>query len=128
MFAKRDILMEYLFDEQMGCGTIFGSQEGYDIVYRMLLDNKKLSYSPEIVFYHPKKIATRTTQAEIKRAFYYSCGFGYLCRKHGFTGKYRNRMLKLCIILPIVFIVKNSNYKYFKMQKIGLFLGYKYLM
>ena len=41
-FGYKDVLIKYLFDENMGVGTIFGSQEGYDLVYRMLLNGTLL--------------------------------------------------------------------------------------
>lgn len=127
MFAKRDLFLSHRYDENMGVGSIFGSQEGYDLVYRLLKDGTKMLYSPEIVFFHPQKIETRTTDAEVKRAFYYSCGFGYLCKKHEFKKKYRMRLLKITVGIPVIAILKHNQLRYFRAQKMGMQLGFKYL-
>jgi len=127
MFAKIEIFSNNRYDEKLGVGSIFGSQEGYDLVFRLLKQGKRMYYSPSILFYHPTKIESRATDEEIKRAFYYSCGFGYLCRKHGFQEKYKRRMRKLTIGIPIIAIIRHKEYKYFRAQKIGLLLGYDYL-
>lgn len=127
MFADARLLNEYLYDENMGVGTIYGSQEGYDLVYRLLQDNISIYYSPKIKLYHPNKILEKRTKGEIKRAFYYSCGFAYLCRKHMFIKKYKLRMYKLSLVLPVIFIVKHKEFKYYMAQWMGLKLGYGYL-
>lgn len=127
MFIKRSKALQYLFDEQMGVGCVFGSQEGYDIAYRMLYDNCKLYYSPEIEFYHPEKVFLRVKDVEIKRSFYYNCGFGYLCRKHRFKKKYMCRIIKISIALPIIFIFYHKTFKYYFAQWMGMKLGYQYL-
>lgn len=127
IFIKRKVALKYLFDENMGVGCIFGSQEGYDVVYRMLCNGCSLYYSPEILFYHPQKISSRNTDKEIKRAFYYSCGFGYLCRKNNFAKKYLKRLFMLTAALPFIALVKKRYFKYYFVQWMGLKLGYKYL-
>lgn len=127
MFAKRDLFISCRYDENMGVGCIFGSQEGYDLVYRLLKDKKQMLYSPEIVFFHPQKIETRTTDAEIKRVFYYSCGFGYLCKKHSFKKKYIMRLLKISVGIPVIAIFKHNQLRYYRAQKMGMQLGFKYL-
>lgn len=127
MFAKKQVFDNNQYDEKMGVGSIFGSQEGYDIVYRFLRENKKMYYSPEILFYHPSKIETKTTDAEVKRAFYYSCGLGYLCKKHGFKKKYYSRLRKLQIGIPVIALIRHKELKYYRAQLMGLRLGYEYL-
>lgn len=127
MFAKTSLLREFPYDEELGVGTIHGAEEAYDLVYRLLREQKKIYYSPEIKFYHPQKIIARQSISEIKRAFYYSCGLGYLCRKHKFKKKYWKRMLKLSLGIPVVAIVKRSELRYYQAQKMGLKLGYKFI-
>ena len=85
MFALTDVMKQYPYDESMGVGTIFGSQEGY------------------------------------------SCGWGYLCKKHNFKKKFKKRYLKVKMALPIIFTFRHKQYKYFKAQYMGLILGYRYL-
>lgn len=127
MFAKKDIFAKHMYDEKLGVGSIFGSQEGYDLVYRLLKDGKKLFYNPEIVFFHPQKVATKSTEEEVRRAFYYSCGFGYLCKKHGFKKKYKKRLWLLRLGIPVVAVLNRKELKYFRAQKMGITLGYDIL-
>ena len=127
MFAKTNLLREFPYDEELGVGTIHGAEEAYDLVYRMLQANKRIYYTPEIKFYHPAKVIARERPEEIRRAFYYSCGLGYLCRKHGFKKKYRDRMLKLMFGIPVIAVFKRKELKYFQAQKMGLKLGYAYI-
>lgn len=127
MFAKTELLREFPYDEELGVGTIHGAEEAYDLVYRMLQANKRIYYTPKIKFYHPAKVIARERPEEIRRAFYYSCGLGYLCRKHGFKKKYRDRMLKLMFGIPVIAVFKRKELKYFQAQKMGLKLGYAYI-
>lgn len=127
MFAYKTIFEKQRYDEKMGVGCIFGSQEAYDLVYRLLNDGKKIFYSPDILFYHPQKVKTKTAEAEIRRAFYYSCGFGYLCKKHGFEKKYKKRMLILNFGIPVIAVIRHKELKYYRAQKMGLELGYSVL-
>ena len=127
MFAKAELLRNFPYDEELGVGTIHGAEEGYDMVYRMLKAGRRLFYCPEIKFYHPVKILSRESDAEVRRAFYYSCGLGYLCKKHGFAKKYKNRMFKLTLGIPVIAVFKRKELKYFRAQKMGLELGYKFI-
>lgn len=127
IFVKRKCAETYVYDENMGIGTIHGAQEGYDAVYRMLKGGCRLVYDPEILFYHPEKKGNRRNEWEIHRAFYYSCGLGYLCKKHGFRKKYSRRALKLSFAMPFVAVFRRHEWKYFFAQWMGLRLGYKYI-
>lgn len=127
MFAKRELFNEFTFDENMGVGTIFGSQEGYDLVYRLLCADRKLYYDSNIVYYHPNKVMTRCSEPEIRRAFYYSCGFGYLCKKHSFVSKYHKRKIMLILAYPLLLMFRHSQCKYYKAQIMGMSLGFCYL-
>lgn len=127
MFYKKEFLEYYQYDENMGVGTIHGAQEGYDQVFRALKDGKKIVYDPRIIYYHPMKKGKRTTEGEIHRAFYYSCGLGYLCKKHKLDRKFRNRFIKLSVAIPYVAIFRNKEFKYFFAQWMGILLGYKYI-
>ncbi len=40
--CKRDVFMNFEFDENMGAGTFFGAEEGFDWLYR-ILDGGKVS-------------------------------------------------------------------------------------
>ena len=124
MFTYTKLIKEYPFDENMGAGTLFGSQEGYDLVYRLLSDGKKLFYSPCIVFYHPNKVNSKSTKDEIKRAFFYSCGFGYLCKKHNLIKKFKKRFRIIRLTLPFIYFIMHRKFKYYKAQYMGMYIGY----
>lgn len=125
MFSKHEVLVAEPYDEELGVGCLFGSQEAYDLVYRLLKANYVLFYDPEIVFYHPDKVLLRETDAEIKRAFYYSCGFGRLCKKHGFKDKYLKRKLFLSGVVLTSSIIRPKQKRYYKAQLLGISLGYE---
>ena len=127
MFAKTQLIRDFQFDEELGIGTIHGAEEGYDLVFRLLKAEVSIFFSPEIKFYHPIKVMTRKSDAEVKRAFYYSCGLGYLCKKHGFVRKYRRRMLRIMLVIPVIALFRHKELKYFRAQKMGLELGYKFI-
>ena len=127
MYYKREFLLEYPFDEKMGIGTIHGAQEGYDQIFRALIDKKLIIYDPRIIYYHPMKKGERNTEAEIHRAFYYSCGLGYLCKKHSIKTKFIKRFVKLSCALPFIALFRHKQFKYFFAQWMGILLGYKYI-
>lgn len=127
MFIRRNVVEKYMFDETMGVGCIYGSQEGYDLVYRMMKDNRVLYYYPDIVVYHPSKTVKKSNDAEVKRAFYYMCGHGHLCKKYGFKKEYRKEMTKLTFGILIIFVLKHKEIQYYLAQRMGLKLGYKYI-
>ena len=126
-YAYVELLKKYPYDENMGVGTIRGSEEAYDLVYRLLKDRKVIYYDPTIIYYHPDKIIEKSSDSEIRRAFYYSCGYGYLCKKHKFEKKYKKRARKLTFGIPVIAVLRNRELKYFMAQWMGLRLGYKYL-
>ena len=74
LVCKRELLDKFVFDENMGVGTFFGAEEGFDWLYRILIDeaNYKVMYSPEIKFYHPQVIINKGDFASLNRVFKYS--------------------------------------------------------
>lgn len=125
MFSRRHVFEAFQYDERMGPGILCGSEEGYDLVYRLLQSDVKIYYSPEVVFYHPQKVKSRSTAAEVRRAFHYSCGMGHLCRKHRLNQKYRKRFGLILLYLPYCFVFRHRQFKYFLAKLIGLYVGYK---
>jgi len=58
--CRRNIFDKFQFDENMGAGTFFGAEEGFDWMYRILTQSSiKAYFSPEILFYHPKVILAK---------------------------------------------------------------------
>ena len=122
--CKKIIFENFQFDENMGAGTFFGAEEGFDWMYRILTQsNLKAYYSPDIMFYHPQVILEKGDYASLNRVFKYSCGTGYLCKKHNLKGKYYKRLL-LVYAAILLYSLKNRNfYKYYKAEALGLKSG-----
>lgn len=123
MFAKRDIMLDFLYDENLGVGLFHGAEEAFDLVLRLLHHKKKLFYTSEVIFYHPKKILNYTSKAELKRVFTYRCGFAKLCFKHKLYFKYFKRVLLVCLSLPFYMLFNQSKVRYYSAELLGLLTG-----
>ncbi|HEY5508685.1 MAG TPA: glycosyltransferase family A protein, partial [Paludibacter sp.] len=60
LFARRELMIDYCFDETLGVGTFHGAEEGFDLVYRLLKEQKRIFYSPDICLYHPQVILDKS--------------------------------------------------------------------
>lgn len=123
MFFKKQVLNAYEYDENMGVGAFYGAEEGYDIVYRMLKNNVRILFEPEIKLYHPQSISDYSSTKAIRRAFSYRCGYGYLCKKHCFTMKYWKRFISVICYLPIVMITNPKRVRFYLAELLGLSAG-----
>jgi glycosyltransferase involved in cell wall biosynthesis len=123
MIFKRGIINSIKFDETIGVGAFYGSGEAYDLVLRMLEQNKRLYYSPSIVLYHPQKTMTHSSPGEIKRSFFYSTGFACVCKKHNKKNEYYSRLIKVILYLPFCFIFKRLKVKFYLAELSGLIVG-----
>jgi GT2 family glycosyltransferase len=123
MIFKKEILDSIKFDEIIGVGTFYGSGEGYDLVLRMLKQNKRLYYNPSIVLYHPNKTVTHSSLVEIKRSFSYSIGFAYVCKKHGKKYEYYSRLIKVVLYLPFCFVFRRFKTRFYLAELSGLIAG-----
>jgi len=123
MFAKTDILKKNKFDENMGIGTFFGAEEGYDLIYRLLNQKLKLYYSPRIKFYHPQTLTDYSNFNSLKRVFEYRKGFSYLCLKHKLYKKLIKRVLLVFFSIPIFFIIDGKKARYYTVEFLSLIIG-----
>jgi glycosyltransferase involved in cell wall biosynthesis len=107
IFARTAALQSFVFDEQMGVGTDFGSGEESDLLLFLLKNKKQGRYHSGHFIYHPAK-------PEIpEKAFIYGKGFGAVYKKavthyHFFT---LFPVYILRIIKGIINIVIHSNKK-----------------
>ena len=124
MFFKSDLTKKYLYDENMGVGTFYGSQEGYDILYRMLQDGVNVKFNPNLKFYHPQTITDYTSRSSIRRSFNYRCGFGYLCRKHRFRIRFYYRFFIVLIYILILPFYKPRNIRFYVAEELGNLVGW----
>ena len=125
LVCKRELLDKFVFDENMGVGTFFGAEEGFDWLYRILSDeaNYKVMYSPEIKFYHPQVIINKGDFASLNRVFKYRCGTAYLCHKNHFTGKYYKRLIMAYAASKVYYFTDKEKAKYYKTEFLALQLG-----
>lgn len=123
MFAKREIMLHFPYDENLGVGTFHGAEEAFDLVLRLLEHKKKLFYTSEVLFYHPKKILDYTSKAELKRVFTYRCGFAKLCFKHKLYFKYFKRVLLVSLSLPFYMLFNQKKVRYYSVELLGLLTG-----
>lgn len=119
---KREIALKYLFDPDVGCGNFYGAGEGQDQMIRMLRDGVKVYYSSDLKFYHPVKINDHQSKGEIKRSFFYACGYAYVCKKNNVKDA-DIRMKKLLLYIPYCFFFKRKFLKYYIVELAGLIAG-----
>ncbi|OPB92350.1 glycosyltransferase family 2 protein [Elizabethkingia occulta] len=122
--CKKEVFDDFQFDENMGAGTFFGAEEGFDWVYRLLTTSKhKIYYTPKIKFYHPQVILDKGDLTSLNRVFKYRCGTAYLCVKHGFNFTYYKRLI-LTKIATFLFLLKNKNVaEYYRVEAMALQIG-----
>jgi len=123
MLIKRDVFLEHLFDESLGVGTFHGAEEAYDLVLRLLANNRTLYYTPHLQVYHPNKVKNYQDPDEIRRVFTYRCGFSKLCLKHKMYGKLISRVGAICLYVPFLILKDRSRCRYYISELLGLLSG-----
>jgi glycosyltransferase involved in cell wall biosynthesis len=124
MFARTKLLKENKFDENLGIGSFFGAEEGYDLIYRLLKNGKILYYSPFIRFYHPQVIDNHASVSAYKRVYNYRKGYGYICKKHKLYAKLISRLF-LVLCASIAYLVFNYNKsRYYFIEFLAINVGF----
>jgi len=82
-FLRRADLGAMRFDENMGVGSVapWQSDEGPDLMLRMMERGIRGYYDPQYGVWHPRPICSYDDRA-IDRSYRYACGSGYFLRKH----------------------------------------------
>jgi glycosyltransferase involved in cell wall biosynthesis len=132
VFCRKKVFEKFQFDENMGAGTFFGAEEGYDWLYRILSNQEsKAFFNPDIKFYHPPVVANKGDTSSLKRVFTYRCGTAYLCHKHKFLFKYLTRLYLVFFASIIYKIVDSRKSVYYAVEyhalKLGWLFSKKYL-
>jgi cellulose synthase/poly-beta-1,6-N-acetylglucosamine synthase-like glycosyltransferase len=85
LFARREALGDLRFDELMGigCESPWNSDEGPDLLLRMMARGLRIDYCPDLCIHHPNPLQTQDERLQ-ERNYKYSRGRGYLLRKHQF--------------------------------------------
>jgi glycosyltransferase involved in cell wall biosynthesis len=86
LFVRRPALGATRFDEDMGVGatTPWHSDEGPDLLLRLMAKGERGFYDPRFGVWHPRPV-TRYDARDIDRTYRYACGNGYFYRKHGYS-------------------------------------------
>ena len=124
LFIKRKIFEKYKFDEILGVGAFYGSQEGRDLILRLLNDGNKIFYSPDFKMYHPNKIIDRKNINEIKRSYTYSLGDGYCNWKNRELRVYFTRLIKVVSAVCYCVLFRRNEIRYWLGSLCGLVTGY----
>jgi len=123
MFFKREICNRFSYDENLGIGSFYGAEEGYDLVYRMLHEDVKILFDPEIKFYHPQTVVSHSAPGMARKAFVYRTGMGYLCKKHKLWKKYFKRLISVICYIPLLCIIRPKDVKFYIGELLGLIAG-----
>jgi len=123
IFAKRELMLEYSFDETLGVGTFHGAEEGFDLVYRLLKDKKPIFYSPDICLYHPQVILDKSEPKSILRAFTYRCGLGRVCVKHKLYRKLLKRLFAVLLFIPFCAVFRRNSLRFYLAEMLGILSG-----
>lgn len=85
LFARRAALGDLRYDELMGvgCESPWNSDEGPDLLLRMMARGLRIDYCPDLCIHHPNPLQMQDERLQ-ERNFKYSRGRGYLLRKHQF--------------------------------------------
>ena len=81
IFAKKDCLIGFKFDELMGVGAKYGSGEESDMILYFFSNKKTGYYNGFYTIYHPKKDNALNNAAACLRVYNYALGFGALHKK-----------------------------------------------
>ena len=126
VFVRRDNLGDLRYNERLGVGakTLWGAEEGPDLVIRLMQTGSRVVHFPLLFTYHPNKLAvfSRSTR---QRAASYSRGRGCLLRLHRFPIKVKVRTVfrpwMACILY--LFTVQPRRFAYYLAVTLGLLRG-----
>lgn len=110
-------------DENLGVGVFHGAEEGADQILRMLRKGSRIRYDPSIVFYHPHKVVTHESLAEVRRIFSYRCGFALFCKKNGLWKMYVKRLVLVTGYMIFLFVTRSKKWRYYASEWCGLLSG-----
>lgn len=85
LFVRRDVALRVAFDETLGVGaaTPFKSGEESDFVLSAMALGKRAFFDRRLIVRH-EQVDAQIGAPQLKRAWDYSAGFGYVLRKHDY--------------------------------------------
>lgn len=128
IIIKSSTLNDLLFDPNMGVGSptsTFWSDEGPDLVLRLLEKGATFNYCPQFYMFHPNPVKTYNEKTAL-RSYRYGKGRGYFLKKHQFGFTHILYYLFIYIIGMIKGIVcfNKQMFLYFKQGFKGRYEGY----
>lgn len=114
---KRNIGEKQYFNEKMGVGAPFGSNEDANIIYKSLKNGKRINYYSDIVLYHPKP----PKHIELSKVYNYGLGFGALCKEN------LDMNMVILFIKAIVYHFLRLTIGIITFNKVEIKLRYKYI-
>jgi glycosyltransferase involved in cell wall biosynthesis len=123
LFLSKITFEKFRFDENLGVGCFHGSEEGRDLVLRMMSGGISMFYNYDLVVYHPNKVVGHSMPVEIKRVFTYRCGFAKLCFKHRLYRDYFERLVLVMLYIPWISIYSPKKLRYYISELLGLLVG-----
>jgi glycosyltransferase involved in cell wall biosynthesis len=127
IFIKRTSLKNVRFDENLGVGapTPWWSDEGPDLIYRLIGEGCSILYLPEIVIFHPNPVK-RYDEHSFQRSYRYGCGRGRFLKKHQYPFWFFSYICALYIagFVMSLFQFKLSKAKYYLYGLKGRIEGY----
>lgn len=128
IIVKKEKLNGMLFDPNMGVGSptsTYWSDEGPDLVVRLLNKGLTFKFCPEFYMYHPNPVREYNEKTAI-RAYRYGKGRGYFLKKNNFgllAISYYLFIYVVGMIKGIIYLDKQM-FKYFKKGFKGRYEGF----
>ncbi len=115
----------FYFDESLGAGTILGSGEETDLIYRLLKSRARVVYLGSIQVYHP---VPNYSHQDIKKYYEYGLGFGFLNGKILRDGQWRILSNLLYVIFRsiigcLIYIFNPIKCRLYWKRLVGISLG-----
>lgn len=85
VFVRRESLGSQLYNEHLGVGSgsLWGAEEGPDLLIRLVEKGVRLAFFPRLLVFHPNKVDV-VSRSTLQRAESYARGRGCLLRLHHF--------------------------------------------
>jgi len=127
MFFDRETFLDIGgFDEEFGVGSTYGSEEGAELLVRMLrkLKSGSIVYDQAIRFYHPDKVGNYSEES-LRRSFSYARGTGALVAKWPLLQVWCFMLGLAARTLVALAIFRGRKRQYYLQRAKGLVSGFK---
>ena len=127
IFIRRSCLADVRFDHQLGVGspTMLWSDEGPDLLLKLINQEQRFLFIPELFIYHPDPVKLYDEKS-IVRSYRYGCGRGAYLRKNKYPIWFVFYVWSLYVagILIAIFQFNSRKFQYFFQGLKGRIKGY----